>query len=233
MGRFRWGRNALKWTESAKEQTGRGVALVLRWCVAVLVAVSMFCSAAWAQVCRVGCPCGNACIDCSDTCRVGGGEARSGRTGSSNDALVVVGIVVGVAVLAASFLVPLAIASWSASYNTGLAETATLSAAELEKAKQKRRDKEKQSLRDKAKMSPEAREIEEAIEAQESADFEARVRAAEKEAESKSYEDGEDEEGDGEEEEEAQESKEAFEARIDAAEKAKRERARQRQESWP
>jgi len=29
-------------------------------------------------VCRQGCPCGNACIDCSDTCRIGTGTARDG-----------------------------------------------------------------------------------------------------------------------------------------------------------
>lgn len=55
--------------------------------VAVAVSVGLVCwspvvVAQSGPVCRQGCPCGNACIDCSDTCRVGGGTA----SGESQDA---------------------------------------------------------------------------------------------------------------------------------------------------
>jgi hypothetical protein len=61
-----------------------------------LVAVLAFATTASAQTCRVGCPCGNTCISCGDTCRVGPGSAR-GREGETDTALVVVLVALGVA----------------------------------------------------------------------------------------------------------------------------------------
>lgn len=61
--------------------------------------------------CTRGCPCGNACIDCSDTCRIGAGTATNGTSGGSNSdpALVVLlvgGVILGLAALASPFLLP-------------------------------------------------------------------------------------------------------------------------------
>lgn len=40
-------------------------------------------------VCDIGCPCGNTCISCADTCRVGGGSASSAGGGAGYDPLFI------------------------------------------------------------------------------------------------------------------------------------------------
>lgn len=61
-----------------------------------VVALAVFAASlpAQAQQCDRGCPCGNTCIDCDDTCRVGNGSANgSGGRDPDQTALVVVGVV--------------------------------------------------------------------------------------------------------------------------------------------
>lgn len=63
---------------------------------AVLMALLLFSSSTMAQVCRVGCPCGNTCISCADTCRVGGGDARSDNPSSTQNNQTTILVVMGV-----------------------------------------------------------------------------------------------------------------------------------------
>lgn len=150
--------------------------MVLRSWIAVFVLVSLLCAQARAQVCRVGCPCGNACIDCSDTCRVGAGTAGREGGGDGIDAttscLIVGGTVAGLAVL---------LVGWFAVLRSGILVTPVpgVPRRDGEDEDQSRvsedgEDEEQSRVSpkrpDKEKMSPEAREIQEAIEAQENED---------------------------------------------------------------
>lgn len=66
----------------------------LTWWSPVVVAQS-------GPTCTSGCPCGNTCISCSDTCRIGGGTATNGtRSGSGSDPTLIVLLVVGSSVVA-------------------------------------------------------------------------------------------------------------------------------------
>ena len=62
----------------------------------VVVALAVFAASlpAQAQQCDRGCPCGNTCIDCDDTCRVGNGSANgSGGRDVDQTTLAVISVV--------------------------------------------------------------------------------------------------------------------------------------------
>lgn len=74
--------------------------------VIVALIALLFTSSAFAQNCRVGCPCGNTCISCADVCRVGGGTAtRDG--GGTVDPLTPVIVIGSVAALTCLVALPL------------------------------------------------------------------------------------------------------------------------------
>lgn len=84
----------------------------------VLAVVSAIGLAWWSPVvsaqsgpnCTRGCPCGNACIDCSDTCRVGGGTARGGETEGNTPERVAINVAVVIALTVGLVAIPLGIA---------------------------------------------------------------------------------------------------------------------------
>ena len=64
--------------------------------LAAFVVALLFARSAFAQNCTVGCPCGNTCISCQDTCRVGGGNAQRGG-GGSGDTTAITLLILGAA----------------------------------------------------------------------------------------------------------------------------------------
>jgi hypothetical protein len=69
-----------------------------------LVTLLGFSSSTLAQQCDNGCPCGNTCISCQDTCRVGNGSARGSGGGEQDPTFLLVVTLGGAAVaLAAVF----------------------------------------------------------------------------------------------------------------------------------
>lgn len=95
-----------------------GVFMRSRWLLGSLAVAVSAGLLAWSPVvvaqtgpvCRQGCPCGNTCIDCSDTCRIGDGSASGGSDGRESPGqdvgqAVVVLLALGVAMV----VVPLAV----------------------------------------------------------------------------------------------------------------------------